>query len=154
MRSGLLVETVRLHLANPVIDSNTGCFTRSFSPVKKHKDGRLYRSVYELVHGAIPKDKPNICHKCDNPRCFNPSHLFAGTQHDNMLDKVKKQRQVSGSRIHSAILTEEIVERIRIAWESGKYKTRTEVALMFGLRSVRGIIAGTRWRNKDGILNR
>lgn len=43
-----------------------------------------------------------ICHKCDNPKCCNPSHLFSGTQLDNMRDKVNKGRQPIGEN-HYAV---------------------------------------------------
>jgi hypothetical protein len=51
---------------------------------------RVSRLAYELATGAPPVDL--ICHHCDNPHCFNPSHLFDGTHHDNSQDMVKKDR--------------------------------------------------------------
>lgn len=42
-----------------------------------------------------------VCHKCDNPKCVRPDHLFAGTNQDNVVDMVSKQRHISG-RIVSA----------------------------------------------------
>ena len=56
-----------------------------FSPEKAH------RVSYEKHYGKIPNGL-NICHKCDNPECTNPLHLFAGTQKENMQDCSKKNR--------------------------------------------------------------
>lgn len=87
--------------------------------------GRKYRStvsahraMWEIVYGAINTDL-YVLHKCDNPSCCNPTHLFLGTNQQNMDDKVAKGRQSRGVRNPRAKLTPEKAEYIRQRYEQG-----------------------------------
>lgn len=67
------------------------------------------RVAYIITHGDIPPisgARQNVCHKCDNPPCCNPSHLFVGSGRANMRDAVMKGR-------HRGKLTADDVREIR-----------------------------------------
>jgi hypothetical protein len=83
--------------------------------------GRLqgaHRVSYQLYVGDIPKGM-HVCHRCDNPSCVNPSHLFLGTALDNAHDRDKKGRCQSGENHYRAKLTEKQVKEIREKWANG-----------------------------------
>lgn len=79
------------------------------------KNFRAHRLSYELTIGTIPKGL-KILHKCDTPACVNPSHLFIGTQADNIKDCMEKGRRGSqkGADNSGSKLTPEQVAAIRM----------------------------------------
>ena len=50
---------------------------------------RAYRHAWRLTHGAIP-DGLFVLHKCDNPPCVRPDHLYVGTKGDNLRDRISR----------------------------------------------------------------
>lgn len=103
------------------------------------------RVSYETFVGPIP-DGMVICHKCDNPKCVNPNHLFVGTFKDNYDDMVAKGRRnnARGSRIATSKLTDAKVRKIKKSRRSTQ-----ELADQFGVSAstVRRILNGTTWKH-------
>lgn len=83
---------------------------------------RVHRLSWELANGPIPEGL-NVLHQCDNPICVRLSHLFLGTQNDNVQDMVAKGRNHSGITLGEAHpshkLTENQVLEIRATLYAG-----------------------------------
>jgi hypothetical protein len=114
-----------------------------------HEGGKVYahRFIWTVMHGDIPDDL-EICHRCDNPSCVRPDHLFLGTRTDNMRDCVTKGRfrfhpfpkgHPYMVKVRPSKLTEVDVRAIRLQYKQGE--TITELARSFGVtRSCVGFI--------------
>ena len=85
------------------------------------KERKVHRFSWFLHYGEIPEGLL-VCHHCDNPSCVNPTHLFMGTQKDNIQDALAKGRLKSpglkGEAHGRAKLTEEQVLSIRTSGRS------------------------------------
>ncbi len=110
------------------------------------------RMAWVLVYGPIP-DGFWVLHKCDNPPCVRPDHLFLGTHTDNMVDMTMKGRgrpghpDNSGERNGRAKLTESAVQVARQMHEQGA--TERQLAQRFGV-SAAGMhyaLSGETWPN-------
>ncbi len=119
-------------------------------------EGRIHfahRVSYELHKGPIASGI-FVCHKCDNPPCCNPDHLFLGTQADNMTDKSRKGRSrggvFKGSAHHNSSLNDDQVIEIRgllkLPHFHGKY---AQMGRAFGVDecAIHHIKAGRSWRH-------
>lgn len=124
-----------------------------YSPTKRQE--RAHRLAYEDAEGPIPAGM-SLLHRCDNPPCVRPAHLFVGTQADNMADMTEKgrrstgprhaQREQSGEANHMARLTAERVADIRAMGLAGYYEL--DIAERFGVTksNVGLILRGETWR--------
>lgn len=76
-----------------------GCFENGYGAFRPSgsTQTRAHRFSYELVNGPIPSVL-QINHHCDNRKCVNPAHLYAGTQKQNREDAVKRKRTATAER--------------------------------------------------------
>lgn len=106
------------------------------------------RAAYLVEHGQIA-DGLVVCHRCDNPACCNPAHLFAATQAENLADCRRKGRARGTFCVgakhprHTAKLSPEQIEEARRLYADGT--TQTEIARQMGVdsstmsRAIRGL---------------
>lgn len=107
---------------------------------------RAHRFSWEMHFGPI-ENGLWVLHKCDNPLCVRPDHLFLGTHQDNMNDAQRKGRNAHGERAGGARLTEGDIRRIRQLAENGM--SHTAIAHEFGVHQphISKILRGEIWKH-------
>jgi len=91
-----------------------------------------------------------VLHKCDNPPCVNPDHLFLGTDKDKK-DCANKGRTLDSQDVHFAKLTWDLVNYIRTEHARG-FKNQTDLAKETGVNrhSISHVITGKTWNRNQG----
>jgi hypothetical protein len=94
----MTTEQIERFERNFFINVWNGCFEwiacldgRGYGTFWTNRGCGAHRIAFELYCGPIPSGLW-VLHHCDNRKCVNPSHLFLGTQFDNMRDMVRKGR--------------------------------------------------------------
>lgn len=136
------------------IDPETGCWNwqnavawNGYGVMKTGgKAARAHRISFICATGQEIGPDTDICHRCDNRRCVNPAHLFAGTRSDNMADCSRKGRLkmpfLSGEACPAAKLTPEQVLSIR-----EDQRSQRELGRVYGVDkgTIAAIKSGKTW---------
>lgn len=113
---------------------------------RQRKQVYAHRASYEIHVGEIPKGR-YVLHKCDNPGCVNPEHLFLGDAGANARDMAAKGRHLFGERNTESKLNESDVRKIRQLCEDGMKQAK--IAQMYGIcqMTVSRIHRRERWQH-------
>lgn len=103
-----------------------------------------HRFSWTLHYGPIPEGL-FVLHRCDNPPCVRPDHLFLGTHAENMADMEAKGRRPVGERAYQAKLTDADVVAIRNAADAGERHADIAKRYGTGRSHISQIAGGTTW---------
>lgn len=130
-------------------------FTNRYGQFRVYtKKVKAHRFSWIINGGFIPEGYC-ILHKCDNPPCVRPDHLFLGTNSDNTHDAIRKGRAALGKNLkhycgenhpHSK-LTEDLVRKIRRLHKEGKSKYGLARKYGIGETTVGQIVNRITWRH-------
>lgn len=138
------------------IDADTGCwnwtaglFQNGYSYFKCKALGKPMTGARAswMIHKDVKLGRWEfVCHKCDNPRCVNPHHLFVGTPKANVHDMMHKDRISWGVSRPASKLDENAVRAIRLAYKRGD--TYQEIAERYDVNKtcIFKVLKGESWR--------
>lgn len=101
------------------------------------------RVAYEFTNGPIAAGH-SICHRCDEPRCVNPAHLFSATHSENMADMVRKGRATGNRKLSSAQVAE--VRTLRACgWKHRELGAKFNVSIS----TITHLLTGRTWAREE-----
>lgn len=106
-------------------------------PYRKRHWIKAHRVSWEIHNGEIPKGR-YVLHKCDNPPCVNPNHLYIGTATENVHDRARRKRgkehRQQGAANDNSKLTEADVRAIIVELQKLPRQSQSSIAEKFGIK--------------------
>lgn len=147
-------EEARVRILRSITVGDDGCWEwtklRSLDGYGRVTFRTKNMAAHRLAFWAFQGDDPGerlVCHRCDNPACVNPGHLFLGTAQDNSADMVKKGRSLSAGTNPRARLTEDDVRAIRNRAKERAYDLAREFRVSPG--TIYFVRSGRTWKEVD-----
>lgn len=115
---------------------------------KSRKQISVHRYSYELHYGIISNNL-FVCHKCDNPLCVRPDHLFLGTYLENIQDMLDKKRHNYGSKHSMSKLNENDIIEIKLALQNPYCGINKDLANKYNVnhRTISNIKLNKNWKH-------
>ena len=115
-----------------------------------------HRLSWILYSGSL-QEELDILHKCDNPPCVRPDHLFTGTAEDNIHDCMRKGRKKYG-RVYGELVGNHKLKASQVREMRDKYKNvrcgYTEIGKEYGITAttVGNILRGVIWKDDSDCV--
>jgi len=103
------------------------------------KETLTHRISWRITHNFEDPRPLHVLHKCDNPSCVNPSHLFLGTKSENAIDRTKKGR-TNGARFNETdiLIIRELYKTMSISEIANKYD--------YSYSTIQGVVKRKTWK--------
>ncbi len=113
---------------------------------------RAHRLSYQIFYRVNLTREQLVCHRCDNPPCVNPDHLFVGSPLENVLDMISKNRHSKppvrcGEEHPMAKLTKQDVIKIRQLYEGGLSSRKIAKLFFVDKGTILAIVNREIWRH-------